>query len=264
MHEASMYEHSCFLTLTYRPGDVPVDYSLDFSHMEKFIKRVRDYVSRDKVGKRFYTERYDDKGYRKNIRYLQCGEYGDTFLRPHFHIIFFNLDFKDKKLWQVRDGFHLYTSEVLSKLWPYGFSTIGSVSFQSAAYVARYSMKKVTGDLAEDHYRRKSPIDGQIYDVVPENATMSRSPGIGASWFDKYYKTDIYDNGYLVVNGHKCLPPRYYDERLKALDLELYESVKERRLAEGFSRSEDNTFARLLDKVKVRLSRITQLLRTLD
>lgn len=56
-------------------------------------------------------------------------------------MILFNHDFDDKVLWSVRQGVRLYRSSLLEKLWPYGYSTIGDVTFESAAYVARYIVK---------------------------------------------------------------------------------------------------------------------------
>jgi hypothetical protein len=128
------------------------------------------------------------------------------------------MDFPDKKLWSERDGNKLYTSESLEKLWPYGFSTIGEVTFQSAAYVARYIMKKHKGDGAEDHYTRWCPETGEGTLVDPEYCTMSRKPGIGYEWFQKY-KADVYPHDYVVINGHKVKPPRYYDSLLDEQEL---------------------------------------------
>ena len=48
----------------------------------------------------------------------------------------FGLDFEDKKLWSVRDGYRVYKSDQLEKLWPFGMSEIGSVTPESAGYVA--------------------------------------------------------------------------------------------------------------------------------
>ena len=74
-----------------------------------------------------------------------CGEYGDKLGRPHYHAIIFGVTFVDKKLWSIRRGNNLYRSATLEKLWPYGFSSIGTVNFETAAYVARYVTKKITG-----------------------------------------------------------------------------------------------------------------------
>ena len=86
-------------------------------------------------------------------------------------------------------GATLYRSDTLESLWTYGFSSIGDVTFESAAYVARYVMKKVTGDAAESHYTVVDPETGEITVRTPEFNKMSLRPGIGAGWFDKYSST---------------------------------------------------------------------------
>ena len=72
-----------------------------------------------------------------------CGEYGEDFSRPHYHalfclIVFF---FLTEKHSTGDSGSVIYT-EALTKLWPFGFSSIGDVTFESAAYCSRYIMKK--------------------------------------------------------------------------------------------------------------------------
>ena len=202
MHEAEMHDQNCFITLTFDQANLEKrsnPLSLDVSEYQRFMKRLR-------------------KRFGKNIRFFHCGEYGDKNKRPHYHAIIFGLDFKDKKLWTNRDGNKLYTSEALQELWPYGFSTIGDVTFQSAAYVARYIMKKWKGDGAEDHYTRWCPLTGEGTTVLPEYCTMSRMPGIGKTWLEKY-KSDVYPHDYVVINNHKVKPPRYYDSLLSEEEL---------------------------------------------
>ena len=202
MHEAQMHDANCFITLTFNQAELEKrsnPLSLDVSEYQRFMKRLR-------------------KKYGKSIRFFHCGEYGDKNKRPHYHAIIFGMDFPDKKLWSERDGNKLYTSESLEKLWPYGFSTIGEVTFQSAAYVARYIMKKHKGDGAEDHYTRWCPETGEGTLVDPEYCTMSRKPGIGYQWLQKY-KADVYPHDYVVINGHKVKPPRYYDSLLDEQEL---------------------------------------------
>ena len=122
VHEASMHKKNCFITLTFDNQHLPKDGSLDVRDFQLFMKRVR---------KRFGT----------NIRFYHCGEYGEKLGRPHYHACLFNFDFEDKILWKEINGQKLYISQSLSELWPFGFSTIGEVTYQSAAYVARYIMK---------------------------------------------------------------------------------------------------------------------------
>ena len=98
--------------------------------------------------------------------------------------------------------------------------TIGDVTFESAAYVARYCTKKITGKLAHEHYKGK----------LPEYATMSRRPGIGRAWLEKY-KDDVYNYDYVVVrNGLKLRPPRYYDKIYDEIDSERMVAIKEKTM----------------------------------
>src|SRR6185436_16893236 len=130
-------------------------------------------------------------------RYFHCGEYGEQLGRPHYHALLFNYDFDDKRFFSQRGGNSVYTSDKLSRLWGNGFSVIGEVTFDSAAYVARYVMKKVTGVRAEEHYQGRRP----------EYTTMSRRPGIGKGWYEKF-KTDVYPRDRVVVRGVHTRPPR--------------------------------------------------------
>ena len=191
LHESTLYKRNCFITLTYDDEHLPSDMSLNVSHFQKFMKRLR-------------------KRYGKGVRYFHCGEYGEIGSRPHYHACLFNFDFKDRKLWSVRESVRLYTSEELSSLWENGFSTVGDVTFESAAYVARYVMKKITGDAADAHYEHVDLDTGVVSYRTPEYVTMSRRPGIGRGWYDKF-KDDVYNYDFVVVNGKKCRAPRYYD-----------------------------------------------------
>jgi len=122
MHENQMHEESSFITLTMNDEYLSTRVnpsSLDKTEFQRFMKRLR-------------------KRYGKQIRYFHCGEYGEKNHRPHYHAILFGVDFEDKELFQVRDEIRLYTSKTLADLWPYGFVTIGEVTMESCAYVARY------------------------------------------------------------------------------------------------------------------------------
>lgn len=135
VHEASLHEKNCFITLTYNDENLPADQSLHYEPFQLFMKRLR-------------------KKYGSGIRFYMCGEYGEKLARPHFHACLFGHDFDDKKVWKKTDaGSVLYRSAELEKLWPFGYSSVGDVSFESAAYVARYIMKKITGEAAESHYK---------------------------------------------------------------------------------------------------------------
>lgn len=195
MHEAQMHKKNCFVTLTYDDDHVPFDLSLNYLHYQQFMRKLRKVVG--------------------PVRFFMCGEYGEENLRPHFHACLFGIDFPDKFHWRVSDaGSDSYRSPILEQIWTKGSSEIGEVNFKSVAYVARYIMKKVTGDLAEEHYKSVNVYTGEMYDRVPEFCQMSRRPGIGASWFAKY-GSEVFPRDRVVVNGHECAPPRYYYRLLK-------------------------------------------------
>ena len=146
IHEAQMHKNNCFITLTFSPEALASrknPRSLDMREWQLFMKRVR-------------------KKYGNGIKFFHCGEYGEKNKRPHYHALLFGHDFTDKQLWTQRSGVKLYISEELKKLWPYGFSTIGDVTFESAAYCARYVLKKVTGDAAAEHYTYTDPETGEV------------------------------------------------------------------------------------------------------
>lgn len=236
MHEASLYEDNCFLTLTYDDEHLPADLSLVRAAPVNFMKRLR----------KMYAP--------KVIRVLYCGEYGDDLGRPHYHLCLFNHEFEDKTFWKKTREFRLYNSEALSKLWPFGFAVIGSLTFESAAYVARYSMKKVTGKFADEFYSGR----------VPEFGGFSRNPGLGSGWLDKFGESDVFAYDEVVVRGVSCKPPRFYDKRLEALYPDAFLRTKAARIERAMTKVDDNTYDRLLVKEQCFNSKIKSLVRTLD
>lgn len=255
-HEASLYSDNCFLTLTFNDDNLPDSNSISVRDVQLFMKRLRkkfkglDAVERD--GKITYP-----------IRFFACGEYGDKNARPHYHVCLFNFDFSDKVLYRVDNNNRLYTSNDLMTLWPYGFSIVGALTFQSAAYVARYITKKVTGDVADDHYSYVNNDTGEIFDRVSEFVTMSRRPGIGSDWYDKY-KDDVFMSDTVIVNGVKCRPPSYYSVQLEKTDTKSYNLIKRRRATRASIYSEDNTPDRLKVREKVQSARMAMLPRRLE
>lgn len=209
IHEASLHDQNCFLTLTYDDAHLPNDGSLHKDHLQKFWKRLRKSLGDVK------------------IRYFACGEYGTQFSRPHYHACVFGYWPDDAKLFNIRHGTQLFVSDSISRLWPYGFHTVGAVSFESAAYVARYVLKKVNGKQADLYY------DG----LEPEYVVMSRKPGIAHDWITKFHG-DVYPHDFVVVRDQfKCRPPKYYDmiyDRECDGDLQY---VKNKRADNHFERS---------------------------
>jgi len=233
-HEAKLYSDNCFLTLTYDDGNLPEHGSLVKDHLQKFMKRLRF-------------------RYGAGIRFFGCGEYGDKFGRPHYHICIFNFDFNDRKLFKEHNGQRYYTSESLSSLWPFGHCIIGDVTFESAAYVARYVTKKLTGALANGHY---GP-------CLPEFTVMSRRPGIGTDFLEKYRK-QIYSADFVVLRGMKMQPPKFYDGKFELTYPSDFKKVKARRKRRGFQNRSDNSVDRLHSKEVCAKARLSQLKRSYE
>jgi len=255
-HEASLYDDNCFITLTYNAENLPPDCGLRKKHYQLFMKRLR--------------KAYPDK----KIRFFHCGEYGDKNNRPHYHAILFNFNFPDWiYLFDSSSGVPIYSSPILESLWGKGFVTIGEVTFQSAAYVARYVLKKINGQSADKidpetglkHYERINSFTGEVIEVIPEYCTMSRGgrtgKGIAHDWIKKY-SSDIYPKGYTTINGLKVAPPRYYDKYLESIDLDMYDDIKAGRALAGYE-SPDNTEQRLVTREHVKTAQLSNLKRQL-
>lgn len=215
MHEASTHTHNYFLTVTYDDKSLPLTDkgrpTLRPLDMVQFLDRLRARL------RAYHGEETD----LARFRYYQCGEYGEQTERPHHHAVMFNLNLPD--LVFLRATPHaLYESRMVAEAWRHGHISLGSVTYESAQYVAGYVTKKITGPMAEEHY------DGR----VPEYATMSRRPGIGRNFIDTHAET-LYALGRVPLpntNATRAMPV-YYDRRLEAMDPDLYEATKsERRL----------------------------------
>lgn len=242
MHEAQMHEFNSFITLTYNDEHLPPDGSLKKKHYQDFMKRLR--------------RKYDGM----KIRFFHCGEYGDKDARPHYHAILFGIDWPDRKLFTIRKGIPTYTSQALEDLWQKGFCTVGDVTFESAAYVARYVMKKVTGDRAAEHYQSVNALTGELHQIAPEYITMSTKPGVGHAWYKKFF-SDIYPRDFTVTNGKEGAVPRYYDKLLEREQEKLLQQLKHKRVLRANEHAIDNTPERMRVREEVKQARIRLLKR---
>ncbi len=149
MQEERCHEASVFVTLTYDEEHLPIasgtQGTLVKKDLQDFFKRLRKFTG-------------------KKLRYFACGEYGENYARPHYHCIIF--------------GLSVMVAEIaVRRCWLFGWSHIGSVSFGSASYVARYTTKLLTKDKEKFYSDNK---------LQKEFALMSRRPGIGVPFLDKY------------------------------------------------------------------------------
>lgn len=216
MHEASLWPQNCMITLTYDRDHLP-------DHGTVIPQEISDYV-----------RSLRDSGL--SLSFYGVAEYGDKNLRPHYHILIFGWRPPDCRFVEKsKTGFPLFMSEIASSHWGKGRVIINDMNFQTAAYCARYCLKKVKGkkrhevdDLGLLPYEKMNPVTGEVVDILPESGRMSLRPAIGKRWFEKYWR-DVYPADRVIVNGRPCQPPRYYDELLRQRDSDLYDKVKLRR-----------------------------------
>ncbi|QCQ84807.1 replication initiator protein [Blackfly microvirus SF02] len=216
MHEKRLHHESAFITLTYDNDHVPAGGSLRKRDLQLFFKRLR-------------------KVRPSGLRMFSCGEYGESTRRPHYHCLLFNTRFADQRHYKRSPaGFELYRSVELESLWPFGSNTIGDVSFDSAAYVARYCLKKVTGKASEVHYSGREP----------EFVVMSRRPGIGRGWFEKFH-AEAYKADSAIMDHREVGLPRYYDNLFSVVDGDRLDELKAIRKDKAHLHFEDQTPSRL-------------------
>lgn len=286
MHETKMHRYNTWLTLTYDDEHLPKKYytgiihphtgkkiysgTLYKPHMQQFYRRLRKALSSKKAiqdTRILYTlQERADMGLRPiprrpTLRYYYGGEYGDRYRRPHYHVCLFGIEFADRKhVDTTKLGFKLYESERLRELWPYGQHMIGDLTWETAAYTARYIMKKVTGDQAEYYYRELDFDTGEWIDTQPEFNDMSRNKGIGHDWYQRYTK-DAYKQkeSYVRVRNAKTKPPRYYDKLHQRQFPEHYETIKRERRKEAIKKAKNFTKPRLLAAEKITNQKIQSL-----
>lgn len=181
VYESRAHRHNCMITLTYDAfkyadmrshAELPVDPTIkvDKTHIQKFIKRLRKYIS---------THR--DCGCDDEIKYIACAEYGSHTHRAHYHLILFGVQFKDRFFYKKsKRGNAIYMSHTLEKLWKYGICTIDSINVHSsiARYCTKYCAKSRSDEtfmlfshniglieLLKDFNGKSYIIDGREYSV---------------------------------------------------------------------------------------------------
>lgn len=245
VHEASLHPPgTCwFITLTYAPEFIPWDGSISKGEIQRFHKRLRYFAG--------------------SYRHFSCGEYGDKGDRPHYHFIGFGLDLGDlgDPAGQSDKGEAYWQSEAVTAAWPKGFISIQPFTPNTASYVAGYTQKKLNGQMEMDRYRRSGtcPFSGQPreWNVIPEFALMSRRPGIGSGWQDKYDR-DVFPRDFVTRDGRKLPVPRFYDRR--RTELEKLKLLQKRKAAARLH-ADNNTERRLATRDELNILRTKRLIR---
>lgn len=106
-------------------------------------------------------------------------------------------------------GSQYYTSQLIEKCWDLGYHIIGKVTWQSAAYTARYTMKKATHGFDKFYY--------QVAGIEPEFQTMSLKPAIGAQYLMNHPEIMEFDIFSVSTpqGGRKMSPPEYFKKIYK-------------------------------------------------
>lgn len=214
MLESLDHDNTWFITLTYNDDHLPENfsgnpefqnlYSLYPRDMTLFLKNLRSCS-----GQKF--------------RYYYCGEYGSKSGRPHYHLILFGFVFDDLQIYKRTEYGDLYISPRFEEIWGKGFCTVARCTYETAAYTARYVMKKAKGNDRDLMIK---------YGLFPEFVRMSRRPGIARHYFDKNYAS-IYETDQIFISTFKgsksFTPPRYFDKLYEALDPDSFSAIKEDR-----------------------------------
>lgn len=208
VHEAQMHSQNCFITLTYDDKHLPPHGSLYKPDLQKFFKRLRKNIG--------------------TFRYYACGEYGDNTDRAHYHACIFGLDFDDKIHFRRIGEHNLYISPQLNEIWGNGNTSIGELTFETAAYTARYVTKKLSK--GQSRYVRCDTETGEIIPLVQPFAVMSLRSAIAKQWLQRYHG-DIYahEKDSLYMRGKKMRPTKYYDKLYDIINPEHMAKIKEKR-----------------------------------
>jgi len=244
MHEAQLYDSNVFVTLSYEDKFLPKSLSLEYSDFQGFMKRLRRKVPGVSVC---------PNGSR-SVRFFAAGEYGERYRRPHWHAILFNVGFADS----VSYCNDTARSALCESLWGRGNVVLGRVTASSAAYVAGYTLSKRYGRSSEEHYEDVVDLaTGEVSKRRPEFCQMSRDPGIGAWWYERYAR-DLFPKDHAVVDGAAWKVPSYYWRKFQdgglASDVEAVALARRKRArAVPF---EENSERRRSDREVVAQSRL--------
>ena len=205
LKEAEKYDNNYFVTLTY--SDENLKYApLSYKNNIAIATLVKDEISRFNKKLKTYLSR---KGLKSDFRFYAVGEYGSVSNRPHYHVIYFNLDLPDDlKFYKYENGSIYYTSDFMTNTWSLGHVVIGSLDIGSACYVARYCDKKLNRSKSEKEIFNN-------FDIIPEFSVMSRHPGIGADFLNKCIenvKNGVYR---LSTHSNDFSIPIYYSKKIK-------------------------------------------------
>lgn len=181
---------SSFVTLTYDDDNLPFNGSLSIEESKKFVKRLREHLSRtDFPKKKIYM--FGRERFVPDFKFYITGEYGsekNTF-RPHYHIILFGVN-------------QFIASDFARRAWKKGNIYVSSLNGARIRYCMKYIDKQYDSDIVPDDSFQ-----------VPFSTW---SKGLGQDFIMNNFKSVIENNG--INNGGRIVPLNQYYRRLYGLD----------------------------------------------
>lgn len=226
--ESQYHKDNYFVTVTYDDQHLPIHNMIEDSQYKGVVNPLAMLEGRTverptlcKKDHQDFIKRLRITAQRKglleeNFKYYMCGEYGDRYGRPHYHYILFGLKIPDLTWYKSGKGYDHYKSEWLQKIWGQGLVDIGSVTYLSCQYVARYVVKKRKGQEAQ-FYKKAG--------IAPEFVQMSLKPAIGGRYWEEH-RDEIYRGDQIYLkSGRTIKPPRYFDMQEDAAQLEFEKDI---------------------------------------
>ncbi len=198
---------SFFTTHTYDDDNLPLDGSVSYRHMKNTIQSIR--------------RKYD-----KDTRYYSQNEYGGNSKRAHTHFALFGLEINDLKIY---DSDNSLKSESMDKIWKYGTTNIQRLEFGNCLYISSHHYQEKSNQNTKSHLIPY--IHPVTFEIIKERKPefSTRSLGIGREFYNLYFN-DLFNNDSIIVNQQKFPVPKYFMNKLKSDDPELYEELKQLRL----------------------------------
>lgn len=242
-----------WLTLTYNDEACPDQLSRE--HIKLFMKRLRkQYLNRwlqhnFAVSYKTYYKHRDEPSFSfiqlPQLKYWYCGEYGDTFGRPHYHLFLFHFDLS------------IMDHQNLEDCWSNGFVNFGDAEQGSTVYSTLYSFVKLLSD--------------DPHEVPPFCVS---STGLGLRWLQDHLDFILAhpDRPYLERNHIKYPFPdsykRYlqdnYDFHFDLDDMQDFLTHNRERFERDYSRLDNNDSVEAYNSLVsvVEQNEINKLLRT--
>lgn len=179
---------SSFVTLTYDDDNLPANGSLSIDESKKFVKRLREHLSRSDFPTRF-IQSFGRQIEVPDFKYYICGEYGEETFRPHYHIILFGVN-------------TFIASDFARRAWSKGNITVSALNGARIRYCMKYIDKQFDSD------------------IVPDNSFQvpfsTWSKGLGQDFIMDNFESVLKNNG--INNGGVITPLNQYYRRLYGIE----------------------------------------------